>query len=342
MARTALIVGGSGQIGQAVSRRQLEAGWSVIAAQRDPAGVPPDLLAAGVRPLVLDRGQAGALAGAVGGGVDALIDTVAFDESHALQLLDVQDDVGAMVVISSASVYCDAEGRTLDEAAETGFPDFPIPIGEDQPTVAPSDATYSTRKSALEQRLLRDAQAPVTILRPCAIHGPGSRHPREWWFVKRILDRRRAAPLAWRGESRFHTSATANIAELIALCLEAPGTRVLNAADPQALTAAAIGEAIAGLYDYDLRLVLFDGPPIGRVGEHPWCVPKPLIVDMARAISLGYRPATDYRRAVAAACKSAEAAAALGVVFPEYLTRMFDYAAEDAFLAGWNKTGGSR
>ena len=62
----------------------------------------------------------------------------------------------------------------------------------------------------------------MTVLRPGAIHGVGSRHPREWWFVKRILDGRRAVPLAWDGQSRFHASATSNIAELIRVVLAAP------------------------------------------------------------------------------------------------------------------------
>jgi nucleoside-diphosphate-sugar epimerase len=145
MARTALIIGGSGQIGQAVAIRLLADGWNVIAAQQHPLGLPTDLVAAGVRPVALDRDAPGAVARAVVGGVDALIDTVAFDETHARQLLEIQGDVGAMVVISSGSVYCDRQGRTLDEAKPGGFPDFPIPICEDQPTVSPSDANYSTR-----------------------------------------------------------------------------------------------------------------------------------------------------------------------------------------------------
>ena len=37
---------------------------------------------------------------------------------------------------------------------------------------------------------------------------------REAWFVKRILDGRRRIPLAYSGESRFHTTATANLAVL--------------------------------------------------------------------------------------------------------------------------------
>jgi nucleoside-diphosphate-sugar epimerase len=326
--KTALIVGGSGQIGQATARNLLEHGWRVRLAQRAAAHLPGDL-AARVELVAIDREQPGAVATAVAEGVDALIDTVAYDEAHARQLLEVQADVGAFLVISSGSVCRDAGGRTLDEAAVTGFPEFPVPFTEDQLTVAPGPATYSTRKAALEQALLQSAGRPTTILRPCAIHGPGSTHPREWWFVKRILDDRRRIPLALRGESRFQTSATVNIAELIRVVLEAPATQVLNAADPDAPSVAEIGRAIGEVYGAELDLVLLDGPAREGVGATPWSVPRPLIADMSRAAALGYRPVATYRKAVGPACRSAEALAAAGVPFAPYLEKMFDYAAED-------------
>ena len=56
----------------------------------------------------------------------------------------------------------------------------------------------------MEQHLLDESAALVTVLRPCAIHGLGSRHPREWWFVKRILDRRPDHTSGVWGTSRFH------------------------------------------------------------------------------------------------------------------------------------------
>jgi len=326
--KTALIIGGTGQIGLAAARNLIAAGWSVRLAQRHGARLP-EALAKAAEIVALDREEPGAIARAVAGGVDALIDTVAYDEGHARQLLEVEADVGATVVISTGSVCCDEAGRTLDEAAQTGFPRFPVPITEDQPTTAPGPATYSTRKVALEQALLQGARRPVTILRPFAIHGAGSTHPREWFFVKRILDGRRRVPLAYRGESRFHTSATVNIAELIRVVLEAPATRVLNAADPEALSVAEIGRTVAAIYGVELDLVLLDGAPKKRVGATPWSGPSPLIADMSHAEALGYRPVATYQQSVGAACKSAEALAAAGVPFAPYLATMFDYAAED-------------
>jgi nucleoside-diphosphate-sugar epimerase len=334
MARRALIVGGSGQIGRAAARRLLQDGWSVTAAQKRPGRLPADLIEAGAIPVTLDREAPGALASAVARGFDALIDTVAYDADHARQLLDIADDVGAFVVISSGSVYADAAGRTLDEAAVGGFPEFPVPIGEDQPTIAPGRDTYSTRKAALERTLLQGARRPVTVLRPFAIHGDGSNHIREAWFVRRIIDGRRRIPLAWSGESRFQTTATANLAELIRTVLEAPRTQVLNAADPDAPNVAEIGATIGRLYGVDLELAPLEGAPPGGVGATPWSVPAPLVADMRRAAALGYRPVGTYAETVAAACHAAEAMISAGEPFIPYIEAMFDYAAEDRVFVG--------
>lgn len=331
MTRSALIIGGTGQIGSAVGRRLAAEGWQVTLAQRGLR--PSDGPSGGARRVAFDREAPNGLTDAINGGVDAIIDTVAYDEPHARSLLEVQADVGAYIVISSASVYRDATGRSLDEADKGGFPDLSEPIPETQATVAAGPETYSTRKVALEQALLQLSDRPVTIVRPCAIHGPGSHHPREWFFVKRILDGRRLVPLAFDGESRFHTSATANIAELIAVALKSPRTQILNAADPEALSVRAIGKAIARNYDHELSMAPFAGPPAGAVGSSPWGVPRPFVVDMSRAHALGYQPVTTYQNAVGEACRSAEAMWRRGIKFPAYLTAMFDYAAEDAFLA---------
>lgn len=330
MPRKALIVGGSGQIGRAMAKTLLADGWAVTAGQKSPTGFPDDLRRAGVEVIHLDREEPGVLPRIVYGGFDAVIDTVAYDDRHARQLLEVQGDVGAFVVISTGSVYADAKGRTLDEAAERGFPQYPVPIGEDQARTTPGSETYSTRKVLMEDVLLGEATRPVIVLRPFAIYGPGSRHPREWWFVKRILDGRRRIPLAYAGESRFHQSATANIAELARVALQSPATQALNAADPQALSVREIGEAIAAAYGVELDFDLLDGPPQDGVGATPWTVSRPIVADMGRAEALGYRPVTTYAQAVGEACRSAEAAAKAGLEFPAYINGMFDYAKEDA------------
>jgi nucleoside-diphosphate-sugar epimerase len=287
----------------------------------------------GVRFEQLDRNEAGALRVALKGGADAVIDTIAYTAEHGRQWLEVDIDIGSLTVISSISVYCDADGRTMDQAQGRGFPAFPSVISEDQPTIAPSADTYPSRKAALECVLLNHARCPVSLLRPGAIHGELSRQPREWWFIKRILDGRRRVPLAFDGATRFHTSAAVNIAALCRLTAEKKLTGAFNIVDPTALSATQIGHAIAAVYGIDLDIVALPGPPHGQVGQHPWCIPGDMIMDMARACSIGYQPAVTYTDTIERVCRSAEAMVRTGIVLPSYLgPEFFDYEREDALL----------
>jgi nucleoside-diphosphate-sugar epimerase len=336
--RRAFILGGTGQIGRAVASNLLAAGWAVSVASRGLRAPPEDLAALGASFVALDRESPGELARVLGDGADALIDITAYDAGHARQLLDVQGSVGALVVISSSSVYRDDAGRTLDEAAQNGFPELPHPIAETQPTVAPGDATYSTRKVAVEQLLLDEATIPVTILRPAAIHGPSSIHPREWWFVKRILDGRPAIPLAYEGSSRFHTSSVLNIAELTRVALDNAATRILNIADPEALSVIEIGAAIAAHMGYEgqfIRLTADIVPP--KIGRTPWSVPRPFVLDNGAALALGYAPVTGYAQAVAATCDelaqpSDDDWQSRFPILASYPYNLFDYENEEGAL----------
>ena len=338
MSQRAFIIGGTGQIGCAIADELLTNGWDVTVSHRGHRALSDDLIARGAKLAVLDREEPGALASALGSGADAVIDTIAYTAKHADQLLEIEPSVGSFIVISSSSVYRDPAGRTLDEARKGGFPDFPSPLKETQPTVDPGPETYSTRKVALERHLLDHTKQPVTVLRPCAIHGPHSVHPREWWFVKRMLDGRRAIPLAYRGESRFHTSATVNIAALACTALENPGTRILNAADPSVLTVAEIGTTIAKHLDFRGEFLPVNDnsyPPV--IGATPWSIPAPFTLDLSAAVALGYRPVSTYEEASKATCDWLVRTAPSNwreafPVLARYSQEHFDYAAEEAFL----------
>src|SRR3954453_1826603 len=69
----ALVLGGTGPIGLATARRLLAAGWDVALPGRDAARMPAELAAAGARFVAADRGDAGDLAVALGGGADLLV-----------------------------------------------------------------------------------------------------------------------------------------------------------------------------------------------------------------------------------------------------------------------------
>ena len=339
MPQHVFVLGGTGQIGLAIASKFLACGWSVTLSHRGSRPLSPDLVRQGAKVVILDRNNANDLSMALGSGADVLIDTTAYNQEHGSQLIALQASVGSFIVISSASVYRDTLGRTLDEAMQNGFPEFPDPILETNPTVDPGPTTYSTRKIALEHRLLDSASIPVTVLRPCAIHGLHSRHPREWWFVKRILDRRPAIPLAYRGTSRFHTSAVANIAALAHVAAEMPGRRVLNIVDPDPPTVADIAALITRHLGYTGRIVEVDDPSYPPlVGRTPWSVPRPFVIDGSAALSLGYSPATTFADAIGMTCDWLAGAGNENwreryPVFAFYPQEPFDYAAEDAFFS---------
>ncbi|MDQ2983746.1 MAG: NAD-dependent epimerase/dehydratase family protein [Actinomycetota bacterium] len=341
MARRAFLLGGSGQTGRALAPRLLEQGWEVVVGSRGERPVPE-----GVEHVALDRADTEALRAALGTGVDALVDFVAFEPAHAEQLLSLGDLARSLIVLSSGSVYTDAEGRTFDEAKTPDqFPHYPVPINERrQPTVAPGDATYSTRKAAIEQSLLGQDDVPATLIRAGAIYGPGG-HSREWYFVKRILDRRPYVILGGRGQSRFHTVSTENLAELIWLAAERSGRRVLNAGDPDPPTLLEISRAVAAALEHEWTEVLL--PTLEEPCDTPWSGPRPFVMDMSEAeLELGYRPVTTYERAVVQTCEwlvEATRERAWEDVLPtlvEHMTESFDYEREDELVRCLTTTDG--
>lgn len=331
----ALLLGGGGQVGRAAARRLLEEGWEVTIGTR--SGRPRE----GAAGVAVDRCEPSALATALGGGVDLLLDCVCYDEDQAEQLLQVGDRVGGLVVLSSLSVYADEQGHSLDEArTPEAFPVFPVPVTEEQPTVAPGPATYSTRKVALERRLLDQNRVPVTVLRPGAIHGPHSAHAREWFFVKRALDSRPAVVLAYRGESRFHPTGVTNLAEAVLAAARRPGQGVFNLVDPDCPTVAEIGRAVAALLGYEPVEVLLPGRPVKTVGESPWATSRPFVASTNRAETLlGYAAVRTYAEQLAddvawlvRATEGRDWREVLPDLAENYSTDFFDYTAEDAYV----------
>ncbi|WP_406150948.1 NAD-dependent epimerase/dehydratase family protein [Streptomyces sp. NBC_01012] len=342
----AFVLGATGQIGRPAVRALAEDGWEVTAASR--GGGRDDGWDDTVRAVALDREEEGALEAALGDGCDLLVDMVAFGQGHAAQLAGLAGRAGSAVVLSSGAVYEDDKGRSFDTQEEPdGFPEYPVPVRESQPTVAPGDATYGTRKAALEQELLALGDAlPVTLLRASAVHGPHCRTPRELYFVKRLLDGRERRVLAYGGESRFHPVHVSNIAELIRLAALRPASRVLNAADPQAPTVAEIGAAVDGVLGRETETVLVAGaPPEGDVGGTPWSVAHPVVHDMsAAARELGYRPVTGYVESLprtvewlVAQLEGRDWRQAFPKMLSSYGEGLFDYAAEDAWLERYDR-----
>jgi nucleoside-diphosphate-sugar epimerase len=325
VARRAFLLGGSGQSGRALIPKLQERGWDVVVGSRGERELPP-----GVEHVSVDRQAEGSLEAALSDGADVLVDFAAFEPEHAGQLLSLRDRVGSLVVLSSAAVYFPQN--------EEDFARLLVPITERTATVAPGSAGYATKKRAIELALLEQEELPATLIRAGAIHGPYSTWAREWHFVKRVLDGRRAIVLAHRGASRFHTISVHNLAELIWLAAERPGRRVLNAGDPGPPTLLEISRAIAAARGHDWAEILID-EPAGEIGNTVWSTPHPVVLDMTEAeLQLGYRPVTTYERAAPETAEwlvEATRDRDWREVLPrsaELMQNAFDYAAEDEFI----------
>ena len=241
------MLGGTGQVGSAAALRLACAGWDVTSSGRAAARFPQDLRDAGVRFVQSDRYAAEDLRQLLHEGADVVVDCVGYTAEHVRMLLPAQQSIGSLVFISSKAVYVDDHGRHSNSAEP---PEFAAAVTEEQPTMTPSDidynspAGYGANKVAAEHVLL-DSGMAVSVLRPSRIHGIGGTRPREWVFVKRVLDGRRYLLLARGGRGINHPTAALNLAALVEFCAARPGTRILNSADPDAPDGLAISRAIA-------------------------------------------------------------------------------------------------
>jgi nucleoside-diphosphate-sugar epimerase len=334
----AIIMGGTGVIGSAVARRLLTAGWDVELCARNPSGVPADLSAAGASFTAVDRTDARAVGQVLSAGADLLVDCLAYTSDDVGLVLPHLAGIGSTVVLSSKAVYVDAEGRHVNSE---GGPRFPGPIQENNPVMAPGYGDYRTRegyganKVAAEEAYLGSGQ-PVTVVRASKVHGVGALPAREWYFVRRILEGRRSVLLR-APDSVDHTTAAANIAALVEVVAAQPGRRILNCADPDAPSVAEICRVIADRLDHRWREESVPPSAPQDLGRTPWDAPAPIILDMARARALGYTPDGTYAATVAPTIDwlvaEAQAQGITSVQRTGFFDGLFDYAAEDRFLA---------
>ena len=339
----AVVLGGTGATGRATTRRLLAAGWSVQFTGRDASRAPGELTDAGARFARFERSMrfdvaAGTLelATVLGDGADLVVDCTCYTADHARTMLPLLESIGSVVMISSKAVYADSYGNHSNSDVR---PWFDGPVTEQQPTLAPRDGNYNSRggygpNKVAAERVLLDSGAPVSVLRPSKIHGIGASNPREWFFVRRVLDGREVVLLADHGSGIDHTSAATNIAALIETVAPLTGSRILNIADPDAADVRHIAMTVAAHFGHRWSEVLVDGPADNMLGWTPWNTIPPVILDTSAAVALGYRPVGSYGETVGEeldwlASREGELRADVTELSDPAL---FDYAAEDAYL----------
>jgi nucleoside-diphosphate-sugar epimerase len=244
----------------------------------------------------------------------------------------------------------DAAGRHSNSERP---PTFDEPISESHPTLRPGNVPpnspegYAAHKIAAEEVLLSCGRQ-VSVLRAAKVHGAFSRRPREWMFVKRVLDRRRLLVLVDRGTGGDHPAAAANIAALIGLLAGNPGGRLLNIADPDNPSPLAIARIVASHLGYTFEEVLLDTTPAtAAVGCSPWHQIPPIELDTTAAADLGYQPVGNYAETVTEEIDwliSAVGNPALIWAVPTaddpFFAPLLDYAAEDRYLEASGRANG--
>ena len=298
----AIVLGGNGVLGRAIALRLRAAGWSVDVTGRDPSRFPLELRLAGVRFRRSDRRDAGDLADVIGGGADLLVDALCYTAADARMLLPHLDGIRSTVMLSSKAVYVDTHGNHVNSEVA---PRFDTPVAEDNPTMRPGDGDHDSRegygsnKVAAELVLLGSGW-PVTVIRASKVHGAGAANPREWIFVKRVLDRRPAVLLAQGGRGGDHTTAAVNTAALVETVAAHPGSRILNSADPDAPTGLDIARTVSSHLGHDWVEFLLPPDADPALGAHPWDFVPPIVLDTRASAELGYRPVGTYAETVTA------------------------------------------
>jgi nucleoside-diphosphate-sugar epimerase len=337
----AIVLGGNGLVGSAAGQRLADAGWEVSATGREEARFPRRSRDAGVRFIASDRYSPGDLRDLLRDGADVVVDCVGYSADHAQMLLSHRQNIGSLVFISSKAVYVDAHGRHSNSDEP---PEFAAPVTEKQTTVAPSDSDYNTREGygankVAAERVLLDSAMTVSVLRPSRVHGVGGTRPREWVFVKRVLDGRPVVLLASGGRGINHPTAAVNLAALVEFCASRPANRILNAADPDAPDGLTISRLIAAHLGHSWREVLLDASAPKSLGDHPWNTLPPFILDTSAAQRLGFTPVGSYAETVTAEIDWLADAGSTGdpATLPPptdpYFRPFFDYAGEDTWLA---------
>jgi nucleoside-diphosphate-sugar epimerase len=335
--KRAVVLGGTGVLGRAVAWRLIKAGWAVDVTGRDQDKMPKDLAAAGARFISSERRDPAALTGVIGAGADLLVDAVCFTEADARQLLPHLPDVTSAVMLSSKAVYIDSAGNHVNSDVA---PRFDAPVTESGPTMEPgagdhdSPQGYGANKVAAERALL-DSGHPVTVIRASKVHGEGASLPREWMFVKRILDGRAAVFLANAGRGGDHTTAAVNTAALVERVAAVPGSRILNSADPDAPSAQEIARTIAQYLGHEWDEVLLDGSAPAGLGDHPWDFRPPLVLSTEASLDLGYEPVGSYAETIPHQIDWLLRAAASGAVpgqHDPFFKHYLDYELEDGYL----------
>jgi nucleoside-diphosphate-sugar epimerase len=332
-----LVIGGTGFIGVPLVRELDRLGHSVIVFHRGatPADLPAEHILGSRQQLAELRPR-----------VDVVIDLILSSGSQAEALMRIyRGAVRRVVAASSMDVY---RACGVLHGSEEGSLE-PVPLTEES-NLRTKLRTYPAAqikmlqkifgwldddydKIPVERAILGDSELPGTVLRLPMIYGPGDHLRRFHPIVERIDDSRRAILIeegwaTWRSP-RGYVDNVASAVALAAVSEKAAG-RVYNVAEAPAFSELEWAQSIAKATGWDGQFVVL---PKGRMPAHliqPGNSKQNWEADSSRIRrELGYREAVPLQEAIQRTV-AWERANPPG----EFHPHRFDYAAEDAALAG--------
>ena len=254
-----LILGGSGFVSGAVVAEALQAGYEVTIVTRGQRPIP-----AGVKSLLADRRQRGALEAALppGNNYDLVVDCIGYLPEDARQDIRLFASRCARLVFISSDFVFEPDKRHFPQ------PECNCHFLEDD--------SYGANKRRCELEFFRAAEhfSQWTILRPCHIYGPGSKlgclpkHGRDPELINRI---RRGEELELVGAGKFLQQPifARDLAKIILCCPAAPlsAAQIYQCAGPDIVESVQYYQIIADLLGCELKVK--EIPVLEYLAAHP-------------------------------------------------------------------------
>ncbi len=317
-----LIIGGNRFVGRHLVQKLLAGGHEVVLFNRGqhPAPVDPE-----VRVIHGDRKQHELLREKLAGeSFDAVVDMVAYDAADvegAVRALHGR--TGRYLLVSTASVY--------------PIGTCPVPIRETDPLVDDPQNAYGYHKVMAERTAMEAHEAsgfPATIIRFPAVYGPYDPQAREWYFIRRLLDRRSQILLPDGGLSVQHRDHAANLADQMILLLKSPQTigQIYNSGHRQLIPYRSLVKMAAEIVGQEIELYSVPAPKL------PWSIPlaEPIhfLQTTERMEALGYQEHFNLREGLRDTIEYLSANPIQDWLFEaRQKTNLFDYAEEDKIIA---------
>ncbi len=335
-----LIIGGTGFSGPIIVRRLNEMGYEIALFNRGQtqADMPAD-----IRQIHGDRKDITEFAGELKKfAPDIVLDMICSVEQDAQNVTDVFKGVaGRIIALSSQDVYL-AYGRII--GTEPGNLEH-VPLNEKSPlrtklfpyrdkAAGPDDWSYHYEKILVEKTYMSNPELPGTILRLPMLYGPrDSRHHRLFEYLKRMDDNRPAIILeqdlaGWRWTKGY----IENVAEAIVLAVtdDRAKYKIYNVGETETLTETEWVKAIGWAAGWNGHVVAVSKEKIREYLIPDYNTAQHLVTDSSLIRKeLGYREAVSFDEGLRRTIEWERAHP------PQKIDpALFDYAAEDAVLAG--------